>query len=58
MIQPMSAVTANILISLILVIIVAGAVLYIYREKKNGRHCIGCPMAGNCSKHTKGCNGS
>lgn len=54
----MSAVTANILISLILVIIVAGAVLYIYREKKNGRHCIGCPMAGNCSKHTKGCNGS
>ena len=40
----MSAVTANILISLILVIIVAGAVLYIYREKKNGRRCIGCPM--------------
>ena len=40
---------------LIIVIIVAGLVtaasLYIYKEKKKGRHCIGCPMAGKCPKH-------
>ncbi len=40
---------------LIIVIIVAGlgtaASLYIYKEKKKGRHCIGCPMAGKCPKH-------
>lgn len=42
---------ANAIIVLILVASVSGAIWYIYKEKKKGRHCIGCPMAGNCPKH-------
>ncbi len=33
--------------------ILGGAVIYIVREKKKGVKCIGCPMAGTCSKNTK-----
>lgn len=44
---------ANAIIVLILVIAVSGAIGYIYKEKKKGRHCIGCPMAGNCPKHNQ-----
>ena len=40
------------LINIILIIIIAAivglAVRYIYKEKKKGVHCIGCPVAGNC----------
>ncbi|MCR4842308.1 MAG: FeoB-associated Cys-rich membrane protein [Eubacterium sp.] len=40
----------NIIATLVIVGIVGGACYYIYKEKKKGTHCIGCPMAGNCSK--------
>ncbi len=33
----------------ILLIIVGAAVRYIYKEKKKGVRCIGCPAAGCCS---------
>jgi len=35
---------------LIILAIVGGASFYIYREKKKGRACIGCPMAGDCQR--------
>ncbi|MBR3768806.1 MAG: FeoB-associated Cys-rich membrane protein [Clostridia bacterium] len=51
----------NIIIILILVLIIGAAGLYIYRSKKNGKKCIGCPdsktCGGNCSA-CKGCQGS
>ena len=31
-------------------LLVGLAIRYIYKEKKKGAHCIGCPMAGNCHK--------
>lgn len=35
---------------------VAAAALYVYKAKKSGKKCIGCPDAGNCgSGH--GCGG-
>ncbi|MBO6205479.1 MAG: hypothetical protein J6N53_08590 [Lachnospiraceae bacterium] len=34
----------------VIALLFTGACVYIYREKKKGRHCIGCPMAGNCAK--------
>jgi len=34
----------------VIALLFAGACVYICREKKKGRHCIGCPMAGNCAK--------
>ena len=38
----------NIIIIVILALIVAGAVLYLRREKKKGSKCIGCPYGGSC----------
>ena len=38
---------------MVILVLVAGASLYIYKEKKKGRRCIGCPMAGNCAKCKK-----
>ena len=38
----------------ILILILPGAGLYVYRAKKRGNKCIGCPYANACSK--KNCN--
>lgn len=32
----------------IIVVIIGLAVLYIYRAKKSGKKCIGCPYSGSC----------
>ena len=37
----------------VIVLLVGLAIRYIYKEKKKGVHCIGCPMAGNCHKSVK-----
>lgn len=34
----------------IVVLIIGLAVRFIYKEKKSGRKCIGCPSSGSCSK--------
>ena len=39
----------NLIVSVILVLIVGGAVFYIIRAKKSGAKCIGCPAGGKCS---------
>ncbi|MBO4882536.1 MAG: FeoB-associated Cys-rich membrane protein [Lachnospiraceae bacterium] len=52
----MNSALANIIIILILVIALSAACFYIYKEKKNGRHCIGCPMAGSCPKNRTDCS--
>lgn len=41
------------IISVALIIIVGAAVYYIYKSKKSGKKCIGCPYADSCS--TKSC---
>jgi len=38
----------------ILLLIVAGAVYAIYRSKKSGKKCIGCPDSGACSGKCSG----
>lgn len=43
---------ADIIVIIILVIVIGLAVLFIYREKKKGRKCIGC-SSSDCS----GCQG-
>ena len=30
---------------------------YIYKAKKSGKKCIGCPDSGSCSVHCGGCCG-
>ena len=40
----------------IIIIIVGLAVLYIYRAKKRGSKCIGCPYGETCMKKSCGCD--
>ena len=35
----------------ILAVIVGLIVFYIYRSKKKGNKCIGCPYSSSCQKH-------
>ena len=39
----------NLILIAILLLLVGGASLYIYRTKKGSRKCIGCPHARTCS---------
>ena len=49
----------NVILTVILAAIVGGAGLYIYRAKKRGVHCIGCPDAKACAAgKASGCSGS
>ncbi len=48
---------ADIIIGAIVIALVGAASVYIYKEKKKGVKCIGCPSAGTCaSKNNGGCN--
>lgn len=40
----------NIIIIALLVILEGLAVAYLYRSKKKGKTCIGCPYSGSCGK--------
>ena len=48
----------NIIAVLIVVIILALAIAYICKAKKNGQACIGCSESGNCAakKNSCGCS--
>ena len=47
----------NYILIAVLVLIVGGAAFYIYKAKKSGRKCIGCPDSGSCSGNCSGCSG-
>ena len=48
----------NIIVIVILIAIVGGIIFYLYRAKKSGQKCIGCPYAKECAKKKagKGCS--
>lgn len=46
----------NVIVIAVVVIIIGLAGLYVYKAKKSGKKCIGCPSAGTCgSKQKKDC---
>ena len=45
---------ANILVAGLILMLVGFAVIYIYREKKRGVTCIGCPNAEACAANRGG----
>ena len=45
----------DILIVLILLLIVGAAGYYVYKAKKSGKKCIGCPDSGSCNRNCAGC---
>ncbi len=51
----------NLIVIGILLVLVGAAVLYIWKEMKNGTSCMGCPAAGwwqanGCKKAKENCN--
>ena len=47
----------NFLIIVILLAIVGGASFYIYKAKKSGAKCVGCPHAKTCGGGCGSCDG-
>ena len=45
----------NFIIIAVVVVITAVAVRYIYKAKKSGKKCVGCPDGGSCSSGGCGC---
>lgn len=44
------------LMILLLLSSVGGAGAYVWKHKKSGQRCIGCPHGGQCKGHCGGCN--
>lgn len=44
----------NVIIIAVVLVIVGLAGLYIYKAKKSGKKCIGCPDSGSCSGSCSG----
>lgn len=44
---------ADIIVTLIIIMILGLSIAYIIKEKKKGVKCIGCPFADSCSKRKK-----
>ncbi len=47
----------TVIVSVILVLILGGALLYLYKAKKQGVKCIGCPDGATCSGKCQCCPG-
>ncbi len=47
----------NVIIIAVLALILGGAVLYLYKAKKRGVKCVGCPHSAGCSGNCPGCQG-
>ena len=55
----------DVIVIIIVAVIITLAGLYIYKAKKSGKKCIGCPDADKCGKgnlsscsgNCRGCNG-
>ena len=45
----------NFILVVVLILILGGAGLYVYRAKKSGQACIGCPHAKNCKSSSCNC---
>jgi len=43
----------NFIVIAVLVVIIGLAVWYIYKAKKSGKKCIGCPDGCSCSKNSE-----
>ena len=48
----------NVILIILLAGIIGGAVIYIYRAKKRGQKCIGCPHAKTCKSNQCNCEGN
>ena len=49
--------TVDLIVIAVVLVIVALAAVYIYKAKKKGVKCIGCPDGCNCGKDGASCSG-
>ena len=47
----------NLIAFVAVALIVGGAAGYVYKEKKRGVRCVGCPDGGTCGGNCSGCSG-
>lgn len=45
----------DIIVIAVIVAILGGAAWYVYKSKKSGKKCIGCPNGCSCSGNCSGC---
>ena len=48
----------DLIIVAILAVVLGFAARYVYKAKKSGAKCIGCPDGSRCSGNCAGCSGS
>jgi len=48
----------DLILILVIAAILAGAILYIRKEKKRGVRCVGCPDGGTCGGNCSDCGGN
>ncbi len=41
----------NMIVVMILLVLIGSVVIYLIKEKKKGRKCVGCPYAKQCSQN-------
>ncbi|MBM6829759.1 FeoB-associated Cys-rich membrane protein [Anaerotignum lactatifermentans] len=46
----------SIIVAMIVLAILGAACIYIYKAKKNGAKCIGCPAGGSCASQKGSCS--
>lgn len=46
----------NIILIVIILVIVGAAAFYVYKAKKSGKKCIGCPESNTCTGSCGTCN--
>lgn len=46
----------NIILIVVILLIVVLISLYLYKAKKSGSHCVGCPYSKQCGSKTCNCN--
>jgi len=46
----------NVILIIVLLLIAGSAGFYLYKAKKSGQHCVGCPYAKQCAGKSCSCN--
>ncbi len=46
----------NVIVIAVLAVVIGLAVRYVYKAKKKGKKCIGCPYCDTCSGKENDCN--
>ena len=49
--------TVDYIMIAVIALILCAAAFAIYKSKKSGKKCIGCPDSATCSGHCAGCSG-